>query len=84
MQPVTTGDAPVTVNVPSTAPITRLDTATTSKLAVGQCVRVNGQQDAAGEVQARALVITLPGPTGCAGPTGDARPQPSGSAALGA
>jgi hypothetical protein len=81
MQPVTAGDAPVTVNVPSTARITRLDTATTGKLAVGQCVRVNGQQDAAGVVQARALVITLAGPTGCPGPTGGAQPQPSGSAA---
>jgi hypothetical protein len=83
MQPVTAGDAPVTVNVPSTARMTRLDTATTSKLAVGQCVRVNGQQDAAGVVQARTLVITLAGPTGCAGPTG-AQPQPSGSASPGA
>jgi hypothetical protein len=79
-QPVTAGDAPVTVNVPSAARITRLDTATTSKLAVGQCVRVNGQPDATGRVQARALVITPAGPTGCAGPTGGAQPQPSGSA----
>jgi hypothetical protein len=81
MQPVTAGDAPVAVNVPSAARITRLDTATTSRLAVGQCVRVNGQQDAAGVVQARALVITLAGPTGCAGPTGGAQPRPSGPGA---
>jgi hypothetical protein len=83
MQPVTATDKPVTVNVPSTARITRLDTATTSKLSVGQCVRANGQQDAAGVVQARALVITPAGPNGCAGPAGGAQPQPSGSAAPG-
>jgi Domain of unknown function (DUF5666) len=84
VQPVTAADAQVTVNVSSTARITRLDTTTTSKLSVGQCVRANGQQDAAGVVQARALVITLPGPTGCAGPTGGTQPQPSASATPGA
>jgi Domain of unknown function (DUF5666) len=84
VQPVTATDAPVTVNVPSTAPITRLDTGATSKLTVGQCVRVNGQQDASGVVQARTLVITLAGPNGCPGPTGGGQPQPSGSASPGA
>jgi uncharacterized protein DUF5666 len=87
VQPVTAGDTPVTVNVPSTARITRLDTATTSKLAVGQCVRVNGQQAASGVVQARALVITPAGPNGCAvgGPgAGGGQPRPSSSAASGA
>jgi Domain of unknown function (DUF5666) len=82
-QPVTAGDPPVTVNVPSTARITRLDTATTSRLAVGQCVRVNGQQAASGVVQARALVITPAGPNGCvaAGPGAGGQPRPSSSAA---
>lgn len=70
MRPVTAGGALVTVNVPSTAGITRLDTATTSQLAVGQCVRVNGQQDAAGVVQARALIITPAARSGCSGSSG--------------
>jgi hypothetical protein len=83
MQPVTAGDAQVTVNVPSSAAITRLDTATTSRLAVGQCVRVNGQQTASGAIQARSLVITPAGPNGCAGPGGEGQPRPSGSAAAG-
>jgi hypothetical protein len=86
-QPVTAGDPPVTVNVPSTARITRLDTATTSRLAVGQCVRVNGQPAASGVVQARALVITPAGPNGCVagGPgAGGGQPRPSGSASAGA
>jgi hypothetical protein len=83
VEPVTAGGALVTVNVPSTAGITRLDTATTGRLAVGQCVRVNGQQNAAGVVQARALIISLAGPSGCSGPPGG-QPQPSRSAAPGA
>jgi hypothetical protein len=84
MQPVTSGSASVTVNVPSTAGITRLDTATTSRLAVGQCVRVNGQQNGTGVVQARALVITPAAPTGCAAPPTGGQPQPSASARPGA
>jgi hypothetical protein len=85
VQPVTAGGAPVTVNMPSTAVITRLDTASISRLAVGQCVRVNGQPNAAGVVQARAVVITPAGPSGCAlgAPGGGALPQPSGSASPG-
>jgi hypothetical protein len=81
VRPVTAGAALVTVNVSPTALITRLDTATTSRLAVGQCVRVNGQPDGSAIVQARALVITLPGPSGCAsgGPGSGAQPRPSGS-----
>jgi hypothetical protein len=82
MRPVTAGDPLVTVNVPSTARLTRLDTANTSRLAVGQCVRVNGQPDAAGVVQARTLVIAPAGPNGCPGP--GPQPSPSVSAARGA
>lgn len=84
VQPVTAGDARVTVNVAPTALITRLDTATTSTLAVGQCVRVNGQRAASGVVQARALVIAPAGPNGCAGPNDGSQPRPTGSAAPGA
>ena len=79
VQPVTATDAPVTVNVPSSALVTRLDNATTSSLAVGQCVRVNGQQGASGVVQARALVIVPAGPNGCATPNSGGPPQPSAS-----
>jgi hypothetical protein len=63
--------------------ITRQDTATTNRLAVGQCVQVNGQQDAAGVVQARALIISMVGLTACTGPSGS-RSQPSRSATPGA
>lgn len=83
MQPVTAGGGLVTVNVPATAGITRLDTASTDRLAVGQCVRVNGQSDAAGVVEARALIITPAGPTGCTGPSGG-QPRPSRSTTPGA
>lgn len=83
VEPVTAGGALVTVNVPSTAGISRLDTGTASRLAVGQCVRVNGVPDAAGVVQARALVITPAGPSGCTAAAGG-QPQPSKSAAPGA
>lgn len=84
MQPVTAGSALVTVNVPSTAGITRLDTASTGRLAVGQCVRVNGQQNGAGVVRARALVISPAAPSGCPGPSAGGQPQPSTSARPGA
>lgn len=65
MEPVTAGGAVVTVNVPSTASISRLDAASTSRLAVGQCIRLNGQQDASHVVHARALIITVAGRAGC-------------------
>jgi hypothetical protein len=65
VQPVTAGTAQVTVTVPPAALITRLDSATTNVFAVGQCVRGNGQPNGSGVVQARALVITLPGLHGC-------------------
>jgi hypothetical protein len=84
VQPVAAGDAPATVNVPSAALITRLDNATTSKLAVGQCVRVNGQLGASGVVQARALVVTPPGPNGCAAPNSGGQTRPSAPATSGA
>lgn len=84
MQPVNMGDTPITVNMPSTTRFTRLDTASTSKLAVGQCVRVNGQADSSGVVQARSLVLSAPGPNGCASGTGGVQPRPSGSASPGA
>jgi hypothetical protein len=80
VQPVTAGDTPVTVNVPSTARITKLEIATTSTLAVGQCVRATGQRDNAGAVQARSLVITPAGPNGCTFGFGGGGPRPAGTA----
>jgi hypothetical protein len=57
---------PVTVTVPSTARITRTVSSTTARLAVGECITATGQRDPSGTVKARALVISAPGPNGCA------------------
>ncbi|HEY7201566.1 MAG TPA: DUF5666 domain-containing protein [Candidatus Dormibacteraeota bacterium] len=57
---------PVTVTVPSTARITRTVSSTTARLAVGECVTATGQRDSSGTVKARAIVISAPGPNGCA------------------
>jgi Domain of unknown function (DUF5666) len=56
----------VAVNVPSTARITRLVTSTTARLGAGECVTANGTRTASGTVQARNIVISAPGPNGCA------------------
>jgi hypothetical protein len=76
-----TGD-PVTVTVPSTARFTRLVTSTTARLAAGECVTANGQRDSSGTVKARNIVISAPGPNGCArggfgGAGGGGRPSAS-------
>lgn len=58
---------PATVTVPSTARITRTVSSSTARLAVGECITANGQRDSSGTVKARAIVISAPGPNGCAG-----------------
>jgi Domain of unknown function (DUF5666) len=73
---------PVTVLVPSTARITRTVSSTTARLAVGECITATGQRASSGAVQARAIVISAPGPNGCAanrGFGGGGRPSPSPS-----
>jgi Domain of unknown function (DUF5666) len=57
---------PVTFTVPSTARITRTVSSSTARLAVGECITANGQRDSSGTVRARAIVISVPGPNGCA------------------
>jgi hypothetical protein len=61
----TAGDT-VTVNVPATARITRLVTSSTARLAAGECVTANGPRSSSGAVQARTILISAPGPNGCA------------------
>jgi Domain of unknown function (DUF5666) len=73
----------VTVIVPSTARITRLTTASASRLTVGLCVQATGQRDSSGVLKARVVTIVQPGPNGC--PTGGGgfgggrSPRPSGA-----
>lgn len=72
----------VTVSVPTTARITRLVTSTTARLGAGECVTANGSRTSAGIVQARSIVISAPGPNGCAtgfgrGAGGGGRRSPS-------
>jgi hypothetical protein len=55
----------VTVTVPDTAGITRTESASPGQLAVGQCVRANGQKDSAGTVKARVVSIVPAGLNGC-------------------
>jgi hypothetical protein len=64
VQPAT--GASVTVNVPSTARITRIVSSSTARLAVGECVTASGTRTSSGSVQARSIVISAPGPNGCA------------------
>jgi hypothetical protein len=82
--------AVLTVNVPATATVTKIQTIPASTLAVGQCVAANGQRDASGNVTARLLSIAPPNangdcPTGIFGAFGGGgrgrpSPRPSGSA----
>lgn len=76
----------VTVIVPSTARISKLTTASSSRLTVGLCVQANGQRDASGALKARVVTIVPPGPNGCptgggafGGGGGGRGPRPSGS-----
>jgi hypothetical protein len=56
----------VMVDVPQTARITRLVTSSAARLAAGECVTANGTRSSSGTVQARTIVISAPGPNGCA------------------
>ncbi len=59
------GDS-VTVSVPAAARITRLVTSSTARIAAGECVTATGPRSSSGTVQARSIVISAPGPNGCA------------------
>ena len=53
-----------TITVPTTASVTRMSSATSTDLRVGECVRANGARDAAGTVAATTIAITPAGPSG--------------------
>ena len=82
-----TGGGTQTVVVPSSASITSVELTSTSRLAVGQCIRATGQKDSSGTIKARTLSIQPAGPTGCFtggggfGRGGGGAPNPSASTA---
>ncbi len=60
-----------TINVPTTATVTRMSSASSTDLRTGECLRANGSRDSAGAVQATSIAITPAGPSGtCATGTG--------------
>lgn len=62
------------INVPTTAAVTRMSSASSTDLQTGECLRANGSRDAAGEVQATSIAITPAGPSGtCATAAGGGR-----------
>lgn len=64
VQEVNNNNSTTIVDVTSSTRITRLANATTSQLAVGQCVTAAGQRDASGAVQAQTLAISPPAADG--------------------
>ena len=53
-----------TIIVPTTASVTKSSTASSADLRTGECLRANGQRDAAGAVQAASITISPAGPSG--------------------
>ena len=53
-----------TINVPTTAVVTRSFAVTSAALQTGECVRATGPKNAAGTVSATSLTITPAGPSG--------------------
>jgi hypothetical protein len=52
------------INVPTTATVTKMSSASSTDLRTGECLRANGNTDAAGTVQATSIAITPAGPSG--------------------
>jgi hypothetical protein len=52
------------INVPTTAAVARMSSASSTDLRTGECLRANGSRDAAGAVQATSIAITPAGPSG--------------------
>jgi hypothetical protein len=61
---LTTGGTQM-LTVPTTARISKVQLASKSQLAVGQCIVATGSKDSSGTVKARNLSIQPKGPTGC-------------------
>ena len=71
---LTTASGSEVINVPTTAMVTRMSTASATDLRTGECLRANGARDSAGAVQATSIAITPAGPSGtCATGTGGGR-----------
>ena len=75
---LTTSAGAQTITVPTTATVTKTSSASSADLRTGECLRANGQPDAAGAVQAMSITIAPAGPSGtCATGTGG-RGRPGG------
>ena len=55
----------ITITVPTTVRVSRVDTVDVSALQTGECVAAVGAKDSAGVVAARSLTIVPAGPSGC-------------------
>ena len=61
---LTAGAGTQTITVPTTATVTKTSSASSTDLRTGECLRANGQPDAAGAVQAMSITISPAGPSG--------------------
>lgn len=55
----------ITITVPTTVRVAKIDTVPSSALQTGECVAAAGTKDASGAVAARSLTIVPAGPSGC-------------------
>ena len=68
------------INVPTTATVTRMSSASSTDLHTGECLRASGARDSAGAVQATSIAITPAGPSGtCATGAGGRGPGRGGA-----
>jgi hypothetical protein len=61
---LTTASGSEVINVPTTATVTRMSSASSTDLRTGECLRANGSRDSAGAVEATSIAITPAGPSG--------------------
>jgi hypothetical protein len=61
---LTTASGSQTITVPTTAAVSKSAVVSSTDLQTGECVRANGSKDASGAIQATAITITPPGPSG--------------------
>jgi hypothetical protein len=86
---LTTTSGSEVINVPTTATVTRMSSASSTDLRTGECLRANGSTDSTGAVQATSIAITPTGPSGtCATGAGGRGPgrvgaSPGASAPIG-
>lgn len=58
------GSGSQTITVPTTAAVTKTSSISSSDLQTGECLLANGPKDSSGAIQATAITITPPGPSG--------------------